>query len=235
MIMKRCLRSVVTLAFIPVLAASCSSSPGSRPSTATSRPPHGGRRSGSQASPVESAVPPESPVAAESNPPGDIPDTTQFVPYQSAKGHFQLKVAEGWARRTSSSAVSWTDKLNTIGVTWFRTSAAPTRATTKAKEVPQLARTERAFKLSEILSCAASCTIPYSTAPISVTLAVPAVVVTYRSNSEPNSVTGKQYRLEDLRFEFYRKGEEVALTLSGPVGSDNVDPWRLVSESFRWR
>jgi len=63
----------------------------------------------------------------------------------------------------------------------------------------------------------------------------PAVVITYAANSSPNPVTGKQYRLEVLRFEFYRSGEEVALTLSGPVGSDNVDPWRLVSQSFAWK
>jgi hypothetical protein len=26
----------------------------------------------------------------------------------------------------------------------------------------------------------------------------------------------------------------VTLTLSAPVGSDNVDPWRTVTDSFRW-
>jgi hypothetical protein len=62
----------------------------------------------------------------------------------------------------------------------------------------------------------------------------PVVVITYDANSTPNSVTGRQYRLEELRFEFAKNGVEAVLTLAGPVGSDNVDPWRLVSESFRW-
>jgi hypothetical protein len=62
-----------------------------------------------------------------------------------------------------------------------------------------------------------------------------AVVITYESNSAPNDVTGKRYRDENLRFEFFRHREEVALTLSGPVLADNVDPWRLVAESFGWK
>jgi hypothetical protein len=131
--------------------------------------------------------------------------------------------------------VSFTDKLNTVSVTWFQASAPPSQQTAKSTDVPKLRATERAFTLSNIIVCSPSCTIPYSTGPIAVTLPVgSAVVITYRSNSAPSSVTGKQYRLEDLRFELYKGGEEVALTLSGPVGSDNVDPWRLVSESFRW-
>jgi hypothetical protein len=37
------------------------------------------------------------------------------------------------------------------------------------------------------------------------------------------------------RYEFWRAGHEVVLTLSAPVGSDNVDPWRKVTDSFAWR
>jgi hypothetical protein len=36
------------------------------------------------------------------------------------------------------------------------------------------------------------------------------------------------------RFELYRHGRGVILGLSSAVGSDNVDPWRIVSQSFRW-
>jgi hypothetical protein len=62
----------------------------------------------------------------------------------------------------------------------------------------------------------------------------PAVLVTFQENSAPNAVTGKQYRLDVLRFELFKSGEEAVITLSSPVGADNVDPWRTVSESFRW-
>jgi hypothetical protein len=131
--------------------------------------------------------------------------------------------------------VTFTDKLNSVSATWFKTSQAPTKASATTRDVPELKRTQRAFRLGHVITCAPTCTIPYSTAPISVTLpAGNAIVITYQANSAPNPVTGKQYRDEVLRFEFFKNGHEVALTLSGPLGSDNVDPWTLVSQSFRW-
>jgi hypothetical protein len=48
-------------------------------------------------------------------------------------------------------------------------------------------------------------------------------------------VTGRQYRLVIERFELQRGGHGAVLSLSSAVGSDNVDPWRIVSESFRWK
>lgn len=222
----------VVITTLVLLAAACTSTSGS---TSAQAPSTTGRTpQASTTSPTQGAVPVQSPVPVESNPPGDIPDNTQFVPYRSNGGHFTVRVPEGWSRRTAGGSVSFTDKLNTVQVTWTPTSAAPTVTSAKTNDVPLLRRTVLAFALSKIIECAPSCTIPYSTAPISVALPMSAVVITYRANSEPNSVTGKQYRLEVLRFEFFRGGEEAALTLSGPVGSDNVDPWRLVSESFRW-
>ena len=228
---SKALAAAIVAAF-GLLASACASTSGS---SATQAPSATGQPSQpSSASPTQSAVPVQSPVPVESNPPGDIPDSTQFVAYRSSGGHFTVRVPEGWSRRTAAGSVSFTDKLNTVQVTWAPASAAPTLTSAKADDVPMLRRTVLAFALSKIIGCAPSCTIPYSTAPISVALPLRAVVITYRSNSRPNAVTGKQYRLEVLRFEFFRGGEEAALTLSGPVGSDNVDPWRLVSESFGW-
>lgn len=51
----------------------------------------------------------------------------------------------------------------------------------------------------------------------------------------PNSVTGKTIRLAVERYEFWAKGTEAIVTLSGPVGADNVDPWKLVTDSFTWK
>ena len=33
---------------------------------------------------------------------------------------------------------------------------------------------------------------------------------------------------------FFHSGRAVVLTLSGPKGADNVDPWRLVTDSLQW-
>jgi hypothetical protein len=61
-----------------------------------------------------------------------------------------------------------------------------------------------------------------------------AVLLTYQADSAPNEVTGKVVTDAVERYEFFSGGSEVVLTLSGPVGSDNVDPWRTVTDSFRW-
>ncbi|MET8336875.1 response regulator [Streptosporangium canum] len=61
-----------------------------------------------------------------------------------------------------------------------------------------------------------------------------AVRVVYRADSSPDPVTGKVVRDEIERYVFHHAGHEAIPTLSGPVGADNVDPWRAVSDSFRW-
>jgi ketosteroid isomerase-like protein len=116
--------------------------------------------------------------------------------------------------------VTFTDKLNTVVVSWTNAATAPTAASVKKQEVPQLASTERAFKLVAITTAM----LP----------AGPTVLAEYQANSEPNAVTGKQYRLDVQRYVLFRNGREVAIGLRSPVGSDNVDPWRIVAESFRW-
>jgi hypothetical protein len=234
MTLRQCRRNAAISAGVLTLVfcVSCSGSP----SPSAVQPKNGPTPGPSKTAHRQQAVKPQKPVAVESNPPGDIPDNTQFVPYRSRKGHFVVSAPEGWSRRSSGSTVSFTDKLNSIAATWMRRSSAPTVRTAKTRDLADLKRTAAAFRLGHIVACAPSCTIPYSTAPITVTLpSGHATVITYYSNSAPNNVTGKRYRLEDLRFEFFKSGEEVDLTLSGPVGSDNVDPWSLVSQSFRWR
>jgi hypothetical protein len=47
-------------------------------------------------------------------------------------------------------------------------------------------------------------------------------------------VTGKVFRDAVERYEFYRNGTETVVILAGPTGADNVDPWRTVTNSFRW-
>jgi hypothetical protein len=62
----------------------------------------------------------------------------------------------------------------------------------------------------------------------------PAVLIRYSANSPIDPVTGKSVVDSVERYEFWRNGQEVILTLAGPQGADNVDPWRTVTDSFRW-
>ena len=219
---SRILAAVVAVGLAGVACAKGASgaSPTTAPTTgSTSAPPTTGATS--QPSSGPSPVHTESPVPVESNPPGDIPDSTVYVAYRSAGGHFQIKVPEGWSRRTASSSVSFASKLNSVTVTWGKSSTAGNPSSVKRHEVPKLASTERAFQLQSVKQVS----LPGGRA----------VLVQFRANSAPNSVTGKQYRLVVLRFDFFRNGVEASLDLSSPVGADNVDPWRIVSESFRWQ
>ena len=163
------------------LLASCGSSSPTSPGSVAPSPPS--QTSVSPPSRTEAPISPEKPVPVESNPPGDIPDSTQFVPFRT-NGGFKVSVPEGWARTKASGSVSWTDKLNTVVVDWA-TGPKPTVASAKHDDVKTLARRTRAFHL------------------VSVTAArLPAgqsVLIEYQANSDPNSVTGKQYRLDVLR------------------------------------
>jgi hypothetical protein len=60
------------------------------------------------------------------------------------------------------------------------------------------------------------------------------VLITYRAQSAADTVTGKSVVLDIERYEYWRNGTSVTLTLSAPTGSDNVDPWKKVTESFAW-
>jgi hypothetical protein len=163
----------------------------------------------------------QSPVPAENNPPGDIPDTTVYVTYQSPAGHLALKVPEGWSRKSTPTSSTFTSNLNSISVAWMPLAAPPTVHSVQATTVPALKAKSLAFRLQSVRA---------------VKLAGgPAVETIYQVNSPPNGVTGRQYRLVIERFELYRHGRGAVIDLSSAVGSDNVDPWRIVSESFRWK
>src|SRR5205085_12499425 len=62
----------------------------------------------------------------------------------------------------------------------------------------------------------------------------PAFKVVYRTVSAPNPGTGKRVTLSVARYYRSTRGQRAVLDLGCPVGVDNVDAYRLISESFRW-
>ena len=61
------------------------------------------------------------------------------------------------------------------------------------------------------------------------------VLIDYASNSEPDAVTGKQIRLENQTYLFFKDGKVASLTMWAPFGADNADQWNLMARSFRWQ
>jgi hypothetical protein len=172
----------------------------------------------SPAQPCATATAPKD-TGPESNPPGDIPDSTAFVTYTSPKHTYAVKVPEGWARTASGERVTFTDKYNAVNVTLVAAAKPPTVASAKSAEVPAIAA--RCFALRDVTT-------------VTRAGAGTAVLVRYRADAAPDPVTGKAVRDDVERYEFWRNGTEAVLTLSGAQGADNVDPWKTVSDSFRW-
>jgi hypothetical protein len=161
-----------------------------------------------------------SPNAKESSPPGDIPDNQAFVRFTPPAGGFSVKVPEGWAQRRSGAAVVFTDKLNAIRIESHGVPRPLTATAARGGELARLARSVKGFKPGKVSTVTRT--------------AGTATRITYLASAPTDPVTGKAVTDAVERYAFFHKGREVVLTLSGPKGADNVDPWRLVTDSVRW-
>lgn len=63
----------------------------------------------------------------------------------------------------------------------------------------------------------------------------PGVKVTSSRLSAPDPVTGKRLHLVVDRYEYPRGGRVAVVDLITPVGVDNVDAYRMISQSFQWQ
>jgi hypothetical protein len=162
----------------------------------------------------------QTPIAAEKNPPGDIPDSQVFVTFNSPMG-FSIKVPEGWARTETPDSAHFNDKYNALQVTLTARATVPDIAGLKAGELADLQKSPNAIRIASVKP-----------------LALPngkAWVVHYGSNSNVNPVTNKAIRLENASYYYWKAGKLATLTLSAPAGADNVDQWQLISRSFKWQ
>jgi membrane-bound inhibitor of C-type lysozyme len=155
---------------------------------------------------------------AEVDPPGDIPDNQAFV-VQTGPGYV-LKTPEGWARISKAAVQTFSDKYNSIQVQIAARKKAPTIASVKSTDVSLLKTQVKGFKVGQVTKI---------TRP-----AGQVILLTYRATSAPNAVTGKTVTNDVEHYVFWKKGKAAVLTLQAPQGSDNVDPWKLVTDSFKW-
>lgn len=204
----------VGLVLVAAVTAGCSGSSSGPPAASHAS---SGSGSGSAATAGAGAAP----APTESNPPGDIPDNQAYVAFRPSGGAFTVKVPEGWARTGQGGATVFTDKLNRVEIATASASSAPTVTSVGSEVVPRLRGQVPKFdgpKVSRVNRHAGS-----------------AVLLKYQGDSAADPVTGKVVRDAFERYAFYRQGHEVDLTLSGPVNADNVDPWRIVTDSFSWK
>jgi hypothetical protein len=146
---------------------------------------------------------------------GDIPDNQVFLIFRDRGAGYSMKYPEGWAQQGSGSSVTFRDKNNVIRAVVTR-GAAWTKASVTADA--------HALAGAQVQG-----------APQGITLSGgPAFKVVYRTVSAPNAVTGKRVTLTVDRYYLWKPGRRAVLDLGSPVGVDNVDAYRMISESFRW-
>ena len=184
-------------------------------SAAASSEPAPAAESSATAEPATAAaVPSEDPVAAEDNPPGDIPDDLAFVRYRNSAGHYSITHPEGWAETEKGSTVTFTDKLNSVHVEVGDRTSPATAAGARKSDVPALRAAQPAFELRDVTTFSAH--------------GASGVKIVYRRNSAPDPLTDRQYRDEVERYCLVLDGRELVVELSGPVGADNVDAYRTM-------
>jgi hypothetical protein len=149
---------------------------------------------------------------------GDIPDNQNFLTFKDAKDGFSMRYPEGWAQKRSATGITFQDKNNLVRVDVHK-GAAPTVAGVAAE-------------LGKLKAANPSLKAP---APKQVSVkGQRAIKVTYTTKSAPNSVTGKRVTLMVDRYELSKGGKVAVLDLGTPTGVDNVDAYRLMTESFKW-
>jgi len=162
------------------------------------------------------AVDPNAPEVVE---PGDIPDNQVFVPFTWPDGGVTVDVPEGWARTTSGQQITFTDKYNSITIAKSTAASPPTVESVTSTGLSDVS-SDPTFALTDVK-------------PVS-RKGGDGILARYEIASAPNAVTGKKAQLAVERYVFAHNGEQVALTLSGAKGADNVDPWRIVSDLLTW-
>jgi hypothetical protein len=160
------------------------------------------------------------PNAPEASPPGDIPDNQAYVVYRPPNAGYSIKVPEGWGRATAGGGVTFSDKLNSIRLEARGTATAASPAAVKRSELPQLAQSVPGFRLSSVTTVDRK--------------GGRAIRISYLAAAKKDPVTGKGGVAAVERYLFFHNGREAVVTLSGAKGADNVDPWKIVTNSLRW-
>jgi hypothetical protein len=139
---------------------------------------------------------------------GDIPDTQAFVTF--AGPGYSVLVPEGWARTRQGPAVTFRSNANSELIEVKRAGTS-TDLRARFHPVGVIHLKSRAMLGAERAS-----------------------LITFRSQSDPDPVTGKRIEIENELYTSSHRGLSALLLLSAPAGADNADQWKKIAKSFRW-
>jgi hypothetical protein len=137
----------------------------------------------------------------------------------SRHGGFAIKYPEGWTQSGSARNLSFRDKNNVVHIV-IASGPVPTPGLVTA-QLQRLKRTQSSLRFT-------------APRPVSVGAGT-ALRSRYETRSTPDPVTGKQVTLVVDRYVLGSRGRVAVVDLGTPVGVDNVDAYRMMIRSFRWR
>jgi hypothetical protein len=150
---------------------------------------------------------------------GDIPDNQVFLTFGNRTAGYSIRYPEGWLQQGRGQKVTFQDKNNRIRIVVI--SGSPFTTASVNADVAALKSSDPSFT---------------ATAPTAVAFpAGPAFKVSYSTESVPNPVTSKRVTLAVDRYYLSKGGKRAIIDLGAPKGVDNVDAFRMISRSFRWR
>jgi hypothetical protein len=147
---------------------------------------------------------------------GDIPDNQVFLSFRNPTAGYAMKYPEGWAQQGSGTSVVFRDKNNIVRIVIGRGGATSPAA---------VVREVRSLSGATLHGRPTALDLPGGAA----------VKAVYTTRSAPNPVTGKRVTLTVDRYYVWHGNRRAIVDLGTPVGVDNVDAYRLMIESFRWR
>jgi hypothetical protein len=150
---------------------------------------------------------------------GDIPDNQVFLKFHDKQVGYSLSYPEGWAQRGGAGSVVFQDKNNIIRVLVSHGPAPSARTVTAALANARVQQP----------------TLRYGSAQVISINGVPRVKISYSTLSRPDPVTGKRVQLLVDRYVYFHAGKVMVLDLGTPRGVDNVDAYRMISQSVQWR
>lgn len=144
---------------------------------------------------------------------GDIPDNQVYLAYSAAT--FTVQYPEGWVQSVRSDGVTFQDRDNRIAVTIVAGTVTADNVRVRVHAIAGASITTDAHQID----------LPGG----------PAVLATYQVDGPADPVTGKRPRLTVDHYELGHAGSAAIIELAGRVGVDNVDAYRMIAQSFRWR
>jgi hypothetical protein len=168
-----------------------------------------------------SAAPGESqaPDTGGSTAAGDVPDNAVFLTYQQASLGFSIQYVEGWQVTTQPDGVVIHDKDSSETVT---VAALPSDvpAYISSTDLPSL-QSQAGYKLVKQDTVKVGSSNYHH--------------VVYHILAPADPVTGKQVPSTVDRYYVPGTSQLAVVSLSTPDGVDNVDAFRQMIESFRWK